>query len=130
MVQPAVCTTGWLLRAALRVALSRAALFRVYGASAPSPGMTKDGGWTEGVGGDPVLAQDAGVLGRPLEDRRLFGEAEIAPGDVVFGHAVSMEVCWLVSRYARSRKHRQHGVSAGHFGTKATAHLSFSLLAG
>ena len=38
------------------------------------------------MSGDPALAQDAGVLGRPLEDRRLFGEAEIAPVIVVLHH--------------------------------------------
>jgi hypothetical protein len=58
---------------------------------------------TEGVGGDPALAQDAGVLGRPLEDRRLFGEAELAPVGVVFGNAGSMAARWLVSRYDSGR---------------------------
>ena len=37
----------------------------------------------EGVGGDPPLAQDAGVPGRPLEDRRLFGEAERSPSEPI-----------------------------------------------
>ncbi len=52
----------------------------------------------EAVGGDPAFGQDAGVLGRALEDGGVFGEAEIAPRDVVFGHAPAYLFGWRLLR--------------------------------